>query len=290
MKINGVWCFVFIVIISFSFSKKKMEVLPGTIEISNNYYVDQTEIKVIDWREYQYWNIYYTKSFSSKFDSTVWRNYDKNNRDANMEDIYYSHPVYNEYPIVGITYKSALEYCKWRSDRVFEYQLIKRGILKVDKDQIGDFFTIEKYFNGTWKNIKPDYSITYPYYSLPTMKEWLSFASGGNDLDSLPFGVKIEATKNWFGKINNDTLELGVKNNSSYYYGPSHTGYGKVNNYKLRRIIGGVSEMLIEPGIAAGGNWTKDLNYFSLKDTVNYIKPNNWLGFRCVAKYKVWTN
>ena len=42
-----------------------------------------------------------------------------------LENYYLRHPMYRNYPLVGISQKQAIAFSKWRSDRVFEYILIK---------------------------------------------------------------------------------------------------------------------------------------------------------------------
>jgi len=56
------------------------------------------------------------------------------------------------------------------------------------------------------------------------------------------------------------------------------------SNVKVIGLCDNVSEMTSTYGIAYGSNWT-------LKDTIcniklNYDKPTNWIGFRCIAKFE----
>src|SRR4029079_1358901 len=65
-------------------------------------------------------------------------------------------------------------FCKWRTDRVFEYILVREGVIKWEPDQDRDtYFTIEKYFAGKFKGYAPDTSYKYiPYYNLPRSEQW----------------------------------------------------------------------------------------------------------------------
>ena len=38
-------------------------------------------------------------------------------------------PAYNNYPVVGISWVQATEYCKWRTDRLNELQLINAKVI-----------------------------------------------------------------------------------------------------------------------------------------------------------------
>jgi hypothetical protein len=92
---------------------------PGTAKANDSLYVDVTEIRVLDWREYMYWNkkLYGAESDQYKLtipDTTVWRTsiYEQ------VAKSYFNHPAYHEYPIVGISFEQAVAYCEWRSLRV----------------------------------------------------------------------------------------------------------------------------------------------------------------------------
>ena len=60
-------------------------------------------------------------------DTLVWRG----TLGANelLTENYLRHPAYSNYPVVGVSWIQANEYCKWRSDRVSERTLIRKGIL-----------------------------------------------------------------------------------------------------------------------------------------------------------------
>lgn len=46
-------------------------------------------------------------------DSLVWEKSDKITKP--LSEYYFHHPSYNFYPVVGMSYNQALEFCKWRS-------------------------------------------------------------------------------------------------------------------------------------------------------------------------------
>ncbi|MBI3234877.1 MAG: SUMF1/EgtB/PvdO family nonheme iron enzyme, partial [Bacteroidetes bacterium] len=162
---------------------------PGTIKISDNLYFDKAEMTNLGYREFMYWTkiIYGVRSneYLSIFPNTsVWGKIDTGY--SSLDSFYLSHPAYDDYPVVGISYEQAVKYYKWRSDMVMEYILVKNNIIKfkpvISKDSI---FTIEKYFNGQYNNIKPsERFMIYPEYSLPdstTYKIASSFADSLNN-------------------------------------------------------------------------------------------------------------
>jgi len=60
-------------------------------------------------------------------DTLVWRNTLGFNE--LLTENYLRHPSYAEYPVVGVSWRQASEYCKWRTDRVNEKILIEKGVL-----------------------------------------------------------------------------------------------------------------------------------------------------------------
>jgi len=60
-------------------------------------------------------------------DTLVWRNTLGFNE--LLTENYLRHPAYADYPVVGVSWNQASEYCKWRTDRVNEKILIDKGVL-----------------------------------------------------------------------------------------------------------------------------------------------------------------
>ncbi|MCB0471483.1 MAG: SUMF1/EgtB/PvdO family nonheme iron enzyme, partial [Flavobacteriaceae bacterium] len=61
-------------------------------------------------------------------DTLVWR--DALGFNELLTETYLRHPSYSDYPVVGVTWLQANEYCKWRTDRVNEKILMDKGVLK----------------------------------------------------------------------------------------------------------------------------------------------------------------
>ncbi len=82
-------------------------------------------------------------------DTSVWRS--KLAYNEPYVDYYLRHPAYNEYPVVGVNWLQANDYCAWRSDRVNENIMIREGILKVNPNQVGeDNFNTDAYLAGQY--------------------------------------------------------------------------------------------------------------------------------------------
>ena len=138
-----------------------------------SFYMDETEVTNAMYLEYleylkkmfppdepNYKNIYEGASP----DTLVWRN--RLGYNETMTNNYLRHPAYSQYPVVGVNWIQAVEYSKWRTDRVNEGLLEKEGFLK--KNAKTKDATAEQNFN------------TETYLAAPTM------TYGGNTEIVLP--------------------------------------------------------------------------------------------------------
>ena len=144
--------------------KKKTKVPPGTVQVSNNFFVDQTEIRNIDWREFTLWILNYEgiDSFNATTpDTTIW-NFKQEYQPYIV--FYYRHPAYNKYPVVGIFHHMAKEYAKWRTHQVLELMLIQKEKLISLNMNPEKCFSPEKYFSGNWQSADLDFSFRFPVY------------------------------------------------------------------------------------------------------------------------------
>lgn len=262
---------------------------PMTVKIANNLFMDKTEISNIDYREYLYWvtKVYGAESEVLKKaipDTTVWH------RELSYGEpyvqTYFHHPAYSDYPVIGVSYEQAMAYAKWRSDRVFEQILLKKEIIDYNTHpDSANYFSIKKYYNGEIAGVKPDYTILYPNYRLPTKTEWEMAAKG---LTNDEYGINKE--KKTVKKASRKNAQLfnvkyeGRKEISMV----AQTRSFLENDYGIFNMIGNVGEMVVEKGVAKGGSWTHSLAESKISNDLTYEKPASWLGFRNVCEYKYW--
>jgi sulfatase modifying factor 1 len=165
--------------------------VPRRVTVSS-FYMDETEVSNHNYREYLWWlkNRYvsYPEVYRNALpDTLVWR--DELAFNEPLVETYFRHPAYDEYPVVGVSWLQANDYCKWRSSRVNEMILVERGILNLTPDsKDSDNFDTKAYLTGQYqgsvkKNLpnivtggeRPvmfDDGILLPDYRLPTEAEW----------------------------------------------------------------------------------------------------------------------
>lgn len=238
----------------------------GTVKIKDNIYMDETEVTNFNWREYVMWlekkhgktSVAYKNALP---DNLVWK--EKESYNEPYTQYYYSHPAYNDYPVVGISYEQAVQYCKWRTERVKE--LFKTKAL-TDK-----------------KNVYP----TNFEYRLPTKKEWEAAANIGyseKTKKQLDTKYKGQLLANLKRNKEDNVVVAGTAPNNADITAPVKSYWS--NAAGCYNLIGNVAEMINQQGLAKGGSWINNPNEIFIEKEIAYTKPTAWLGFRCVAEIK----
>ena len=195
---------------TFTFGEVQDDVMNDWDNVPNqqhvrSFYMDETEVtnlmylEYLDWLkkvfptdEEQYRNIYK----GALPDTLVWRTPLGFNED--LVNNYLRHPAYALYPVVGVNWIQAVQFCNWRTDRVNETLLYKSGKLNreaLDNPNAEELFSTETYltspelayggntdlYNPRKKRRKNDTllnvvnrssGIILPAYRLPTEVEW----------------------------------------------------------------------------------------------------------------------
>ena len=104
-----------------------------------SFYMDETEVTNVMYTEYLDWlkNVFppeednYKNIYEGALpDTLVWRN--RLGYNETMTNNYLRHPAYANYPVVGVNWIQAVEFSKWRTNRVNESILEREGYLKKD--------------------------------------------------------------------------------------------------------------------------------------------------------------
>ena len=222
-------------------------------------------------------------------DSLVWMRDFSYSYNEPFTRLYFSHPSYNQYPVVGITWKQAIAFCHWRTNNSNFY---------LDK--------------GNKKDEKID-----GIYRLPTEAEWEYAARGNSKTNNMyPWGSPYTRTKEGrllanFKPGRGDYFGSDAKNDNIY---TSKVQSYPENGYKLFDMAGNVAEwtssVYYEGGynfmgdfspdlqynakeedpismkrkVVRGGSW-KDIAYNIQVSTRNYEYQDtakSYIGFRCV--------
>ncbi|HSC52364.1 MAG TPA: SUMF1/EgtB/PvdO family nonheme iron enzyme [Phnomibacter sp.] len=174
----------------------------------NSFFIDKTEVANVHYREYLFWlNKIFDPQSDPAYqpivdaaypDTLVWRSELAFNEP--YVEYYFRHPGFNYYPVVGVSWKQAHDYCLWRTDRVNELALTQGGYINKNemKNQTGktsDAFNTKAYLLGltvpppgdaakSKKNplldaggrprtkVEFEDGILSPDYRLPTEAEW----------------------------------------------------------------------------------------------------------------------
>jgi gliding motility-associated lipoprotein GldK len=201
-----------------------------------------------------------------------------------VTNMYFWHPAYDDYPVVGVTWKQARAFCIWRT------QLLNSYLQENGESFVQDF-------------------------RLPTESEWEYAARGGHDLAPYPWGGPyIRNSRGCF--LGNFKPMRGNYMDDGGFYTVKVTSYWP-NDYGLYCMSGNVAEwtsnayeesaynfshdlnpdyayeakdsdpVALKRKVIRGGSW-KDVGYFLQTGTRSYEYQDTakcYVGFRCVMSF-----
>lgn len=250
----------------------------GTAVSLQSFYIQQYEVSNEEYRTFLY-DLVLQKSYADFDRANVcgncwveeWKNASYNDP---MDEYYFTHPAYDNYPAVNVPREGAKLYCTWLTQAAHEEQLRK------DKS-----------------------AVPVNDVRLPADIEWEYAAHAGNDTTIYPWsGIYLRNAKGQFlanycalksdsgGKMRNDYSSDGA-----FHTAPRNSYFP--NAWNLYNMAGNVSEMVVvmkpgakgqyEPaGIASkGGSWVSMAQNIRIQSEEEYKdvnRPTPYIGFRVV--------
>ena len=210
-------------------------------------------------------------------DTTVWIKDFNYSYNEPMHNDYFSHPAYQDYPVVGISWKQAVAFCNWRTHYKNSYQKEK------NKPLVNNF-------------------------RLPTEAEWEYAARGGIPAGTYPWGSPYLLNDRGCFLANFKPLRGDYASDQAVYAVEAKSFLP--NDYNLYNMSGNVAEWTessYDPGayeyvsslnpnmslndekrkVVRGGSW-KDVAYFlrvSSRDYEYQDTARSYIGFRTVQDY-----
>ncbi|MEM6879368.1 MAG: SUMF1/EgtB/PvdO family nonheme iron enzyme [Bacteroidota bacterium] len=255
---------------------------PNMIQLDGNLFMDKTEISNLDWREYEYWikSVFGEGSeahLNMLPDTTVWRKSDGEQIEAIVKH-YYRNPVYDGYPVVGVSFEQVKRYAAWRSSRVVEVMLIQQELMKEQAPLTEDgYFDLDLWLSGDRVyQIDASAAVLIPRFDLPKLadleraRQEMHFADGENTPENSEHFVLYNQSYPGCDDCENFPVQT----------------YTHTKMFPIQHLIGNVAEMTDQPGIATGGSWKHTLEESLPGQEITYEEPAPWLGFRLVASWE----
>jgi len=169
---------------------------------------------------------------------------------AQISRLFLETDAYALMPVVAVSYKQAVEFCDWRT------QKFKEELAAMDPKKRAAFP----------KDFK---------FRLPTQKEWARMRFMYQEKGMLK---RIDKTAKNNMKVFKFKKNIALNNNLKieHIYNVQEPKSGMYN------VFNSVAEMTSEKGVAMGGSWRLGNDEKKYDRTYNYAVATSWLGFRCI--------
>lgn len=248
----------------YAFIPSGSQVIHGNKTSINAFYMQTTEVSNLEYRTFLFDLLINDKKetfLKAKPNQKMWVTEYEYAYNQPMQEHYFSHPAYDNYPVVAITREGAELYCKWLTEEANKLNAQK------GKNQINDL-------------------------RIPSDYEWIYAARGGNESIPYPWGGPY--LRNSKGcHLANYMPENGKYKLDGAFHTAEVTSYFP-NNYGLYCMSGNAAEMIYYKGEnnmpgTKGGSWTsigQELQIEDGKDRFKGVKQASVnIGFRPVFTY-----
>ncbi len=260
----------------------------------SSFYMDETEITNNEYRQFINYFLEENTDFSDEFegqevlteeevyarlypDTSVWIKDFSHHLGDPLARYYWSHPAYDDYPVVGVDWLAAQEFCKWRTEYINIYRE-EKGLFPL------------------------------PDFRLPSEAEWEYAARGGRDMAKYPWGGPYIRNASGCLLANLKPVRGNYFDDGFSYTAP--VGAFLPNDYGLFDMSGNIAEWCLdafhkasypivwdlnpvyidgnEPRkVVRGGSW-KDIPFYTETGTRTFEYEDtsrSFIGFRCVMTY-----
>jgi hypothetical protein len=210
------------------------------------FYISAHEEVNLDYRTYLHWlKSTYSLDFPHVYngalpDTKVWsRHFEVN--DPFIAD-YFWHPAYNYYPVVGVSWNQANDYCAWKTDRLNEHIMIAEKILQHLPSQLNeDNFNSEAFLFGQYEGMRlspgtHNWSSNecLPAFRLPTEYEWTTAHARLYEMEFSNKPVKAMFAGSHFMNVwRNSYYKKYAEMGLQFNVGESHKSYDVHGLYNL---------------------------------------------------------
>jgi len=249
------------------------------------FFMDETEITNNEYRQFSQALESGSEPFTAsgfsiqdlKPDTTVWTTDFTHHMGDPLVQYYWSHPAFDDFPVVGVSWEAARIFCDWRTRHLNEYRATE-GLP------------------------------TMPNFRLPSEAEWEYAARGGRDMAKYPWG-------NPYARNTKGCLLANFKPGRGNYFDDGYAYTSPVatyfsNDFGLYDMAGNVAEWCedaynpaamplvwdlnptyfdesVDSKVVRGGSW-KDIEYYLETGTRTYDSKKakrSSVGFRCAMTY-----
>lgn len=177
------------------------------------------------------------------------------------------------FPIAGITYEQAIDYCTWRTNTVNK--------MLADDSRTAGRLNVRK---ATFRLPTPEEFQNLAYHQEAKRKHVKKITPTHEDWPVADSSQGGQLCKTW-NYYNEDTTCKYVKRQAELFgwNSPVETGTYGSSFHGLYDLLGNVAEMTNTKGIAKGGSCTHSAAECLPTQSQSYTGATKWLGFRCVG-------
>ncbi|MBY0535482.1 MAG: formylglycine-generating enzyme family protein [Chitinophagaceae bacterium] len=250
--------FIVSFIVSFTTSPLKGILKKNFAKVSETLYVSKFEVTNKDYLEYL--QDLKQKGDAAEYelrlpDTSSWLKIDPDFKA--FVNHYLRHSAYSNYPVVGVSYESAMAYCKWYEEKI-------------------NASSANQQFRCRLLNIE----------------EWMNAATGGDRTRTYPWGTgfiqnnrkdylcNFKHTNFIYDSVTRKYTEIDIPETEGVKKATAPVNAYYPNSFGLYNMSGNVAEMTQEKGVAKGGGFKDPAYLVQVKPEKIYKSPQADIGFR----------